>query len=266
TINAHNTSGDVVTGDGVYSATLYNRLYGNICGLAAQVKRKPHGAAGGWLIPDGTCGSLVVDNVSRHDMTGFSDFGTAQSEFEILPVELISFAAKAVENRFIRLDWHIDSDEDLSYFVVERSSDEGVSFQVLTEVQPSGNRYYFEDYEVVPNRNYYYRLRIVELPEVAKFSSIVVANLSANEAEGQLSKVKLYPNPTRDIFKVEFDVPQTRLRVFLYSSEGRLVRSLDISETTTNFDMNIGTLPSGLYLIKILNSNGILYEGKISRM
>ncbi|WP_027002396.1 right-handed parallel beta-helix repeat-containing protein [Hugenholtzia roseola] len=251
TINAHDAAGTAIAGDGVYSATLYNRLYTNMCGIAAQVMKKPHGATGGWTIPTGTCGSLLIDDVSRHGLVGFSDFGTAQSEFEILPVEMVRFEAKAGEQVII-LDWEIISDQDLDKFVLERSTEEKPNqFVPITTLTAKGNLYQFVDTKVEPNRLYYYRLYIVEKDGSTKYSHIRSASIFGQAAKEGL----LYPNPTQDRVSLVFGQIQPQY-LQLYNAEGRLLQTKVIEAQETQTDLDLSAYPSGIYLLKAIRADG----------
>jgi gliding motility-associated-like protein len=79
TVDAFNASGTNITGDGTYTATLFNRAgsYTNP-GFIVTVQKKPT-TAGVWAL-QGNCATSNVNQVVRTGMTGFSKFSTAQAE------------------------------------------------------------------------------------------------------------------------------------------------------------------------------------------
>jgi gliding motility-associated-like protein len=79
TVDAFNAAGTNIVGDGVYTATLFNRpgSYTNP-GFIVTVQKKPT-SAGVWAL-QGNCATSNVNQVVRTGMSGFSKFSTAQAE------------------------------------------------------------------------------------------------------------------------------------------------------------------------------------------
>jgi hypothetical protein len=65
----------------------------------------------------------------------------------------------------------------------------------------------------------------------------------------------LYPNPVNDIVNLKTDV--VPMEIQLYSSEGKELRKLNITEYSTQ--LNISELPKGIYFLKS-NKFGKLYR------
>ncbi|OYU84658.1 MAG: alpha-amylase [Flavobacterium sp. BFFFF2] len=78
----------------------------------------------------------------------------------------------------------------------------------------------------------------------------VTATLSNNEVGALTSSlIQLYPNPTESTFQLNVDANQ----VDIYSITGQLVRSYQQTNTSTVF--SISDLNSGLYLVRVTDSN-----------
>jgi YD repeat-containing protein len=62
--------------------------------------------------------------------------------------------------------------------------------------------------------------------------------------------VKIYPNPTKGLLKVEFPfVEETSATLMVYSAQGALVRSIQVTSTFTEIDLS--NQPSGMYILRI---------------
>jgi len=67
---------------------------------------------------------------------------------------------------------------------------------------------------------------------------------------------KIYPNPVGDILKINCLITD-KSRVEIYDSKGSLVQSFEINDTKA--EINISSLPSGVYLIRLTNSSGQVF-------
>lgn len=91
-------------------------------------------------------------------------------------------------------------------------------------------------------------------------------NTSDNEAYGSLpcpnsnlgieditvaNEIKVYPNPAKDSFKIDYPGNITAIQV--YDTKGALVKTITTDFTT---DINISALPAGMYLLNIKNDSG----------
>lgn len=98
----------------------------------------------------------------------------AQFRCEILPVELVTFTASAMDDR-VRLNWITATESDNAYFEVQRSTD-GTSFNTVGIVNGAGTtyteqHYVHDDIAPIPGMNYY-RLRQVDLDGASGFSEV----------------------------------------------------------------------------------------------
>jgi len=68
----------------------------------------------------------------------------------------------------------------------------------------------------------------------------------------------LFPNPTRDIVTVSFTIPFESLTLTIHDLMGKEVMSNSVSQYVTNFpiELNLGSLPKGLYTLKINTNRG----------
>lgn len=75
-----------------------------------------------------------------------------------------------------------------------------------------------------------------------------VTNLGTTEVREMDNRVRVYPNPTADIFKIALpdDMAKSRTTISLYDMSGKMVKEFKIADS-----YNISDLQSGQYMIKI---------------
>ena len=83
------------------------------------------------------------------------------------------------------------------------------------------------------------------------------STLSSNELEVIKSNIDVYPNPTRNSFALSADVTH----IDIYSITGQLIKTF--SDVISNQQIDITNLETGMYLIKITDSNGISQSKKL---
>ncbi len=93
----------------------------------------------------------------------------------LLPVELISFRAAALEKK-VRLEWVTATEQDNAGFTVQRSTD-GTSWRPIGWVDGNGaataeQRYDFLDEQVAPATTYYYRLEQRDFDGATELSEV----------------------------------------------------------------------------------------------
>jgi hypothetical protein len=66
-------------------------------------------------------------------------------------------------------------------------------------------------------------------------------------------KVTVFPNPASEQVNIEFDTPTDgRITLYLLDSQGRLVKTEQIETATTNFQINMQDLSSGIYYLRLI--------------
>ncbi len=145
-----------------------------------------------------------------------------------LPVELVSFAANAVNDR-VELFWETATETGSSHFLVERSSD-GMKWDVITRVEAAGESQALVTYRISDNTplsgRSFYRLQSVDSDGSSEYSDVVMLERTGAHA---------YPNPAPTGSEISFS------GMFeVYDLEGRLVASA----------RDRIVLPRGMYLFR----------------
>lgn len=78
------------------------------------------------------------------------------------------------------------------------------------------------------------------------------------------SKIYFYPNPVNTIGIFTYPINRT-VQIEIYDISGMLLKLLNDSDHNGETEVNFHNLNSGFYLYRLMDSNGIIYSGKIIR-
>lgn len=175
-----------------------------------------------------------------------------------LPITLGSFEAKS-NATFVELKWTTLSEENFSYFEIQRSSD-GFNFEIIERVDGQGfasqsTNYVFLDYTPLYGQGYY-RLNAIDYDGTNEiFQTIQVVHRPES-----VSPV-IYPNPSNGqsvSVMLHLDQLPTNQQFLITNANGRVVFE---SEDLTNFNLDgLSGLPRGLYFVKIQIDNLVFNE------
>lgn len=206
-------------------------------------------------------GTLNSNNFAEFMVSSFSGGGGGASSGGLtpLPVIFLNFNVKVINNTFVKLNWEVQNNLNISHFEIERSED-GRDFKVINRIKESLNlnqNYEFKDFEITSGILYYYRIKAIFTDKLSKEISNIIGvqlNLPIN------SNIELFPNPTNEILnlhiKNSLSIPTQ------YCIKNQLGQSVSQGEfETTQFQLETKTLPSGMYLIQI-NQNGLIETRK----
>lgn len=163
-----------------------------------------------------------------------------------LPIGLLYFNGKQINNEHIRLEWVTESEINNDYFTLERSLD-GEIFEPISTKEGAGNsntnKYYSEiDYSPPKNQQLYYRLKQTDFNGDFSYSSII--SLVLNNG---------------------IDITHRNNKLNIYSANSSIIEIYDISgklvySNTFLDEENINTseFNSGIYILKIIGTNNTL--------
>lgn len=184
---------------------------------------------------------------SSANFTSFSPF-VAASEAAALPVEIVTFGAKKVQQSAI-LSFSTASELNNSHFDIERSTD-GRTFEKIGEVKGAGDSqvavyYTFTDRQPARGTNYY-RLRQVDFDGTASLSKVVSLQF------GQAGGVVLFPTPVAETMNVRFDEAfATDANWQVVDVNGRVVSEGVFAAEQKDFSIPVATLMQGAYVLRV---------------
>jgi hypothetical protein len=178
-----------------------------------------------------------------------------------LPVTLASFEAKKGEGQTARLAWATTAETNSDRFEIERSAN-GKIWNALATISAKGNsnslvNYEYLDVNALSGVNMY-RLKMIDIDETFTYSRIRTVENKTKE------KVVLYPNPTVDkLILVVNDISKIQ-RILLNDVTGKVVFSQEKNASVNvSSEIDVKSLPSGLYIVQIISQEGATASTKI---
>ncbi|MEO7308984.1 MAG: T9SS type A sorting domain-containing protein [Chitinophagaceae bacterium] len=180
-----------------------------------------------------------LDSRNKWSVNAFDTFRIADP----LPLRLLNFSATA-ENRSVNVTWRTTFEQNLKSFEVEHSKD-GIAFTRAGTIIPSnsatGSSYLFKHLTPFEGANFY-RLKMIELDGNYFYSNIRLVNFNNDQLP-----VTIYPDPADKYFTVKTDLQNCTIEIL--AADGKFLKAIKLKNTNATID--VSSLPSGLYNIKI---------------
>ncbi len=186
---------------------------------------------------------------------------TSTTSINTTPALILSFDGQVMNNVAL-LTWVMENETNSKWIVIERSGDNGEydSIGVVAGVNNNNmTTYTFSDNNMQSGNNYY-RLRMVDMDNVVRYSKIVsLDNYSADQTTAAAPKMIVYPNPAAAT--INYTVSATanqQVIVQVYNLAGVVLLS---AEQQLNAGNNVQTLAvsslkAGNYFLKVTNVEG----------
>lgn len=185
---------------------------------------------------------------------GFSKF-TLGSENSPLPIELLSFDVKWLDNRQHEavINWTTASETNNDYFVVERSQD-AMNWEAISTTQGAGTVSYNTQYETKDKHPLvgisYYRLKQVDYDGTTTHSQL----RELFKGKEQIDLV-MFPNPATDVIIIRFDsnTENSLTQIIITDKLGRIVSQTMLRNEMANsiITIDVSHLKTGIYNIRI---------------
>jgi hypothetical protein len=179
-----------------------------------------------------------------------------------LPVKMVNFTGELINDEVI-LDWVTASEENLDYFVVEKSYDQQ-QWQDLATIYTQGNSHTLRYYRASDNNPFgrliYYRIRQVYHDFSFDYSKTIDVTTLAKKGE-----YILYPVPVSNTLTVQGNHANGSIKVMIYNHLGREMGILPQTSGETSV-LDLTLLSNGVYLVKIFKDNEIIYTQMISKI
>jgi hypothetical protein len=206
------------------------------------------GNFGGTVDFDFNAGVFSLTSMGANDM-----FALKINQSSPLPVELVSFNAKAVDNKEVLCQWTTASEINNDYFTVERSQN-GRNFEEAGKVIGAGNSTSSLDYSFTDEQPFngtsYYRLKQTDFNGDVTYSKIVKVTIIKTTSAALIA----YPNPAHNYFTARFaSQEETAAQVALFDISGKkiLFENFTVSEGVNSQSMDLTKIPSGVYIVEL---------------
>jgi Secretion system C-terminal sorting domain len=227
-----------------------------------------------------TAADAVMFKVKRNNVTQFTvrlgatvsnnsqaarQYSVYLKDFEIsnaasLPLTLLNFDA-ILKSEKVNLIWSTTEHKNFSHFVLQRSTDAKNFKDVMTlmtdnTTASSVNQYSYND--IISNVNssvIYYRLQMVDLDSKYEYSPVRLVRLNASN----MVQVQTFPNPVTSELRVTIPSNwQEKNTVYeIYNSNGSLVSRTQVARAVQVQQLNVQSLGSGNYIIRVTNGQEI---------
>lgn len=247
------------------ASSLSNGKYAFTNASELEIIKYPNGGGGVFTSPGSPGGEVIVPSFSgpvsgiytaTFKVNSFSTFYIYPASYlRPLPVSLIDFTAKSIDNKFILLKWSTATETNNDGFDLERSTD-GVVFEKIGHLNGNGtsnviNHYSYQDNNVTKGI-YYYRLKQMDFDGSSEHSGIRSANILGDD---KLSVSNFTPNPAENSSTINFIADSNfDVRIVIYDGIGRkvLTKIEHLEKGSNDLHFNTKDLAAGVYTAKIL--------------
>lgn len=193
-------------------------------------------------------GSLNKEQLSQ--IRDWIDAGAPES-FQVLPVSLTEFFSSINQENEVTLLWSTSAEVNTSHFEIQYSKN-GIDFTTIgqraaTGQSTTGNNYLFTQ-KIADYGFHYYRLKMIDLDQSFRFSSIRVEKV---ESADEVLTIAPIPILTSGVCKIEW-YPidnRERVRLMLVGITGKLFREYIIQIGINEID--VSGLVSGVYYVAV---------------
>jgi hypothetical protein len=184
-----------------------------------------------------------------------------------LGVHLLDFAA-AKATGGAQLTWKTENEADYTNFTIERSTDNGKTFDALGGfVSNDQSAYNFTDKNPLITTDYY-RLKLEEVDGTISYSKVIALMYSKLGNAMASSNVSIYPNPTKGPITVSvaqstLDLSNpinTSYNIIITGSNGTIVKKAVSSQA--EWQDNVAGLLPGSYVVQVINNTDKSLVGK----
>ncbi len=149
------------------------------------------------------------------------------------------------------INWKTSSETNSDKFEIEYSKGVTGNFELLKTFSAAGNSNTLKKYQFIyameSGVTYYFRLKMIDTDGTFKYSDIQKISCANRKNE-----IIISPNPVVNKFYIT-GMAMGKNTISIYSKNGNFLNKLNV---TNNTNIDISHLPSGVYVIKILNENG----------
>jgi hypothetical protein len=218
------------------------------------------GSDDGYAFMNAPAQNITLNIYAGGDDDGYTYETIANQNKSAKPVSLISFSGTWQQEDAFLL-WQISSVKNIETFEIERSINNGETFQSLQQTKPGENEnsiisdFTYLDIKAfnAPAQNIKYRIKWLDKAGNISYSNIVTLSKSSKEPV-----IAVYPNPNNGSFILQFKGVSTPLiyKYMLHNTTGILLEEGNITSPITHFNLN--QLASATYTLFIFKNNKLI--------
>lgn len=227
-------------------------------------------------IPNGSTTHLRVRitaasyGMTQTNATGYYNMGEVEDyriivEYFPLPITLLSFNARAENEKSVKLDWSADEKGESILYHVERSID-GIDWKqvgIVNSKAPGKQDYDLHDNDPHTGQSFY-RLKWMESGGATKHSEVRTVNINKRAAS-----VTLYPNPATNQTLLTMESNRAgEVHINLLGITGSMIQTQKQTLIQGTNQINIplhSEWPVGTYIVQIINGETIQHEKLVIR-
>jgi len=186
-------------------------------------------------------------NSSNSTIT-FDNFGYSTVSNAALPVKFQTLDAKAV-NSGVSLKWNVATEEDLSGYSIERSTD-GRNFAQIAFVGANGQ----SNYSFVDNKAgsvSYYRIKSVDINGRYGYSTVALVKSGQS-----MIVLKAFPSPVIKSVSIQHPTAIAGSSITISSADGRVIKTIVPAAGMQQTEVDLSAAKAGLYLVRYNSGNG----------
>jgi len=253
-IGAHNNDGG---GADAGHVRLYKYAGSSWAQLGYDVDGESAGDQSGNSVALSGDGITLAIGAPKNDGAG-TDAGSVRVHFvsAALPVELVYFEAKYIDNHQALLNWQTASELNNNYFDVERSYD-AIHWEWVGKVVGNGTTTQLTDYSFVDKtiaksqQTAYYRLNQIDYDGANEYTDIRSVRFTVKP---NAFEIAAYPNPFNQ--EVTISVSATELySIEVTDINGLVVLNIENEDKGTH-KLDLSTWASGVYLVNVTSTQG----------
>ncbi|MGE0562578.1 MAG: T9SS type A sorting domain-containing protein [Flavobacteriales bacterium] len=223
----------------------------------------------GTFVADGTEDKVIIGNFKSDANTTWDGSSTASYVYlddvalyevsVVLPVELMYFDVKCIDNKFVEISWETATEVNNDYFTLEKSID-GLHYEVSQIVNGAGNSNQINHYSVVDYSPNYQEATYYRLKQTDYNGSFKYYEPKAIQCQNQLSDIHLnvHANPISNELNFTVSSPLSgTLNIMLMDCLGRVIINQPDNIEKGNTKLNIKTnhLSKGVYFLTAVFNN-----------
>jgi hypothetical protein len=212
-------------------------------------------------------------NIDKSDTTSFgaNRFILVIRQNPAYAYQLLNFTANKVTGtkREVQVAWSAVNEGNYTAFTVERSIDNGNTYQVLDGVKSAGQgTYSFLDNNPVIGTNLY-RLRQQDINNAISYSKVVAIQYSDLSGDELGNNINIYPNPVNN--NINLNIAATPSDSETYDIKVVNTLGLIIQEKTSSGTLwqgNTANLQPGTYILRVFNhdTQNLIGESKFVKL